>query len=202
MTLALNHLAPFLLTTLLLDTLKRSAPARIVTVSSGAHKDAAAFDFADPEARPGGPRRPAYSRSELRSLLFTLAAPWKHPGFTQYAQTKLANLLFTFELARRLQGTGVTANALHPGFVRTRLMRGNGSFGVFMRFWAAVLGRTPERGARDVVLLAASLEVEGVTGAYYVDGRAVPPSPAALDPGAATRLWSLSEELTAGRAPP
>jgi NAD(P)-dependent dehydrogenase (short-subunit alcohol dehydrogenase family) len=157
-TLALNHLAPFLLTNLLLDTLTASAPARVVTVSSHAHAMVDRFDFDDPQARRG------YGRSAAGNALYTLFAPMRHPALLQYARTKLANLLFTYELARRLAGTGVTANALDPGFVATNFMAGNGTLGRFMRLWSRLFGVSPEEGAKRSVSLATSAVVAGVTG--------------------------------------
>jgi NAD(P)-dependent dehydrogenase (short-subunit alcohol dehydrogenase family) len=191
MTFALNHMAYYLLTTLLLDTLKASAPARIINVSSHSHESIKAFDFDDPQARL---RR--YGQSELVSGAYTFFMPWAHPGYVQYAQSKLANLLFTYELAQRLAGTGVTVNALHPGFVATNFTAGNGSYGLFMRFWSRLLGITPERGAETAIYLASSPEVEGVTGRYFVKEKQVDSSPASHDVEAMQRLWRLSEELT------
>ena len=196
MTLALNHLAYFLLTNLLLDTLKASGPARIINVSSGAHKDVKEFDFDDPQALTGvGGRRP-YPKSEFTSLLYSLAMPWAHPAFMQYAQTKCANLLFTYELARRLDGTGVTANALHPGFVASRFSDGNGAFGWFIRRWASLWAISPEEGAKTPVYLATSPEVDGISGRYFVKEKPVPSSATSRDPAAAIRLWQVSEQLT------
>jgi NAD(P)-dependent dehydrogenase (short-subunit alcohol dehydrogenase family) len=195
MTLALNHLAYFLLTHLLLDRLKASAPARIVNVSSNAHGIVKRFHFEDPQARAG------YGRSRLADLALVTLAPVAHPAFVQYSQTKLANLLFTYELARRLEGTGVTANALHPGFVATRFMAGNGTLGWFMRRWAGLFAISPEEGAKTSVYLASSPEVEGVSGRYFVKQRPVDSSPASRDAEAARRLWRLSEELTGMTAP-
>lgn len=164
---AVNHLAPFLLTHLLLDRLRESAPSRVVTVSSEAHRSGR-IDFSDLQ----GER--SYRR--LRA----------------YRQSKLANILFTRELSRRLQGSGVTANALHPGVVRTRLL--------FSGWRVAQLARpflrSPARGADPAVYLALSPEVTGVSGRYFVDRRPVDPSPRALDPEVAKRLWEVSEELT------
>ena len=196
MTLALNHLAYFLLTSLLLDTLKASARARVVNVSSRAHEDVSALDFDDLQARAHARKCWGYGESQFASLLFTLFAPMRHPAFLQYARTKLANLLFTYELSRRLAGTGVTVNALHPGFVASRFMAGNGPLGWFMRRWAGVFGVTAEEGAKTSVYLASSPEVEGITGKYFAKQKQVVSSPASLDEAAARRLWQLSEELT------
>jgi len=194
MTLALNHLAYFLLTNLLLDTLKKSAPARIVNVSSRAHDDAKGFDFDDPQARDK-----SYGQSEGSSLFYCLVMPWAHPGFAQYAQTKLANILFTFALAKNLEGSGVTVNALDPGFVATQFTTGNGSLGWFMRLWSNFFGITPEEGAKTSIYLASSPEVEGVTGKYFIRSAQANPSTYASDPVAMKKLWELSEQWTAGR---
>ncbi|HEX2190899.1 MAG TPA: SDR family oxidoreductase [Longimicrobiaceae bacterium] len=165
--LAVNHLAPFLLTNQLLDLLERSAPARVVTVSSEAHR-AVPLEWDNLQ----GERR--------------------YRGLRAYCTAKLANLLFTRELARRLEGTRVTANAAHPGVVGTELLFGGwGPLRLLRGFL-----RTPEEGARVVLHLAASPEVEGVTGRYFRDAREIRPSAAALDDGNARRLWRVSEELT------
>ena len=196
MTLALNHLAYFLLTNLLLDTLKASTPSRVVNVSSDAHRIVKGFDFDDPQARTGRRGRRAHGRSKFTGVLFTLLAPRAHPAFVQYAQSKLANLLFTYELARRLEGTGVTANALHPGFVASNFTAGNGVFGWFLRRWAGLLAVSVEEGAKTPIYLATAPEVAGVTGQYFVKQKPAPSSAASRDEAAARRLWKLSEELT------
>jgi retinol dehydrogenase 12 len=165
--LAVNHLAPFLLTHLLLDRLRASAPARIVTVSSDAH-------------RHGG-----FRRDDLQMAR-------RYRGLRQYANTKLYNLLFTRELARRLEGSGVTANAMHPGPVATELVFGGFGPLRLARRWL----RTPEHGARTVVFLAASPEVEGVSGGYFKDDRPHAPIRAALDDAAARELWAMSAALS------
>jgi NAD(P)-dependent dehydrogenase (short-subunit alcohol dehydrogenase family) len=171
MTFAVNHLAYFLLTHLLLDTLKASAPARVVNVSSEAHRGAALnFDDLQGERRYGG---------------------WR-----AYCRSKLMNLLFTYELARRLEGTGVTANALHPGWVATRFAGDNGWRGRLWQFAARWLAISPEAGAQTILYLATSPEVAGVSGRYFVRERAVPSSPASYDEAAARRLWQVSLELT------
>jgi NAD(P)-dependent dehydrogenase (short-subunit alcohol dehydrogenase family) len=175
LTWAVNHLAPFLLTTLLLDRLQASRPARIVTTSSGAH-EGARIPFDDLDAQ--------------RS--------WGGAGFTRYGETKLANILFTAELARRLEGTGVTANAFHPGFVATGFNRNNGPL---MRIGMAIsrpFARRAQKGAETLVWLVDSEEASPLNGAYAVDRRAVPPSPAARDVEASGRLWRVSEEQTCG----
>ncbi len=176
LTFALNHLAPFLLTHLLLDTLRGSAPSRVVNVSSRAHVSARAADL------------PAVDRPEGRQ---------RYSGWAAYNGSKLASLLFTYELARRLEGSGVTANVLHPGFVATGFaadLAGSTRwlFALMQRFLAV----TPQEGARTSVYLASSPEVAGVSGRYFVDCRPVPSSPASLDPDAARRLWELSARLT------
>jgi NAD(P)-dependent dehydrogenase (short-subunit alcohol dehydrogenase family) len=200
MTLALNHLAYFLLTNLLLDTLKASAPARVVNVSSDAHQIVRGFDFDDPQAKARRGLR-AYGQSKLPGLLCTLFAPWAHPAFVRYAESKLANLLFTYELARRLEGTGITANALHPGFVASNFTAGNGVYGWFIRRWAGLLAISVEEGAKTPIYLATSPEVEGVSCRYFVRQKAVPSSAASRDEESARRLWRLSEELTGGTLP-
>lgn len=195
MTLALNHLGPFLLTNLLLDALKRAAPSRIVTLSSAAHADVAGFDFDDPQAaRTAGPGR--YPRSEWSSVFHSLTRPWAHPGFLQYARSKLANLLFTAELARRLAGTGVTANAVNPGLVASNFSAGNGVYGWFMRRYANRKGIPVEQGAATPVFVATAPELSEVTGQYFFEGRAAPWAASADDAVAAARLWQLSESLT------
>ncbi len=171
MTWALNHLGYFLLTNLLLDVLRSSAPARIVNVSSGAHRRVE-LDFADLQGRK------------------------RYQGFGAYARSKLANLLFTYELAARMEGTGVTVNALHPGLVATNLPGGNGLPGRLLTFALSLRGMRPEAGARTTVYLAASSEVEGVSGQYFVKQKAVRSSRASYDQAAAGRLWQVSAELT------
>ena len=168
---AVNHLAPFLLTNLLLDRLHRSAPARVVTVSSEAHRFGR-LDFDD----LGNERHYRFMRV--------------------YGQTKLANILFTAELARRTDGTGVTANSLHPGAVATSLGKNNGAWARVIIALLRPFFRTAEGGAATSVHLASSPAVEGVTGRYFVDCRQKRPSPAAQDAAAARRLWDVSERLT------
>lgn len=195
MTLALNHLGPFLLTHLLMGALKAAAPARIVNLASAAHEDVDGFDFADPQAARtrglGG-----YPRSEWSSLFYSLVLPWAHPGFVQYARSKLANLLFTSELARRLAGTGITANAVNPGFVASNFSAGNGVYGWFMRRYAGLRGIGVDEGAATSVHLACAPELEQVSGRYFFEQKPAPSSAAAQDQAAALRLWQLSEELT------
>lgn len=170
-TFAVNHLAYFLLTNLLLDRLKASAPSRIVNVASADHSNGA-IDFDDLQGEKGYRGAKAYSRS------------------------KLANVLFTHELARRLQGTGVTANCLHPGVVGTNLGSGvSGAFGFVVRALRPLM-KSPEKGAETSIYLASSPEVEGVSGGYFVKKAEARSSNASHDERLATRLWEVSAELT------
>ena len=173
-TFAINHLGPFLLTQLLTDRLVGSAPARVVNVASTAHQAA------------------------RRGLDFDNLQSTRHyRGMQAYSRSKLANILFTTELARRLAGRQVTANCLHPGTVASGFARDDDAKG-FLAFGIKVVKPfilTPKQGARTSVYLASSPEVAEVTGQYVVRCRARVPSPAAQDPAAATLLWSLSEEL-------
>ncbi|MEN9934728.1 MAG: hypothetical protein RLZZ387_1307 [Chloroflexota bacterium] len=170
MTWALNHLSGFLLTSLLLDMLRASAPARIINVSSEAHR-MGRMDFADVERRRG------------------------YSAWGAYGQSKLANILFTTELTRRLAGTGVTANALHPGFVATGFGKNNSGLWGWLLGLAQVMAISPEEGAKTTIYLASSPEVEGVSGKYFDKCRAVEPAAAAKDVAAAARLWELSERM-------
>lgn len=171
MTFAVNHLAYFLLTLSLLDTLRESAPSRIINVSSAAHRGAT-MDFGD------------------------LQGENKFRGFRAYRRSKLANLMFTYELARRLESTGVTTNAVHPGMVASRFGRpGNGLFSVLFRA-AAPLMRSPEEGARTTIYLASSPDLDGVNGGYFVNEKQIESSTASHDTEAAQRLWSESLALT------
>ena len=178
-TWAVNHLAPFLLTTLLTERLIASAPARIITTSSDAHR-AARIPFDDLNAE--------------RS--------YRGRGFGRYAETKLANVLFTAELARRLAGTGVTANCFHPGFVASGFNLNNGLLMRLAMTMIRVFARSPERGADTLVWLADAPEVSAISGAYFVDRQRVAPSPAAQDLDAARRLWAVSEQQIAAPASP
>ena len=172
---ALNHLAPFLLTNLLLPTLTASAPARVITVTSDAHS-AARLDLSDPNLEHG----------------------WD--SWRSYANSKLANILFTRELARRLDGTGVTANCAHPGVVRTGFGRESRPLLKLGITIARPFMLSPERGADTIVYLASSPDVAGQTGGYYVKRQRREPSAAARDDTAARELWELSEKMT-GLAP-
>jgi NAD(P)-dependent dehydrogenase (short-subunit alcohol dehydrogenase family) len=171
-TFALNHLAPFLLTRLLRDRLVASAPSRVVTVSSTAHLGAR-VDFENLQGERG------------------------YRGQRAYGQSKLCNILFTYELARRLSGTGATATTLHPGVIRTGFASEDP--GLWMGL-GLPLGRlfmkSPEQGARTSVYLASSPEVEGVTGQYFVSCRPRRSSDASYDEAVQSRLWEVSEQLT------
>jgi retinol dehydrogenase 14 len=170
-TFALNHLAPFLLTNLLLDRLKASAPARVVTVSSGA-QSAGRIDFDD------------------------LQSARSYSGQRAYSQSKLANILFTIELARRLQGTGVTANSVHPGVVRTSF--GSEDQAGFFRIIGPVVRpflKTPTQGACTPIYLASSPEVEAITGQFFANRKPNTANKAAGDVDVTARLWRVSAEL-------
>jgi retinol dehydrogenase 14 len=175
MTFALNHLAYFLLTNLLLDSMKIGRRARIVNVASGSHGECPGINFDD------------------------LQCEKEYVGKQAYAQSKLANILFTYELARRLKGTVVTANALHPGGVATAFCRNNGWVG-----WLKHVGYHflkgelvgPKKGARTSIYLATSSEVEGMTGKYFIDQKPAQSSAASYDEEAAKRLWDISLQLT------
>jgi NAD(P)-dependent dehydrogenase (short-subunit alcohol dehydrogenase family) len=171
LTFAVNHLAPFLLTHLLLGALKAAPAARIVTVSSGAHT-AGRGRFEDVRAEGG------YSPMQA------------------YAESKLENVLFTYELSRRLEGSGVAANCLHPGAVRTGFAGdAGGVFALLVKLaWPFML--TPEQGAQTSIYLAASPEVVGVSGKYFVKRRAQTSAPISYDRALQARLWALSEELS------
>jgi NAD(P)-dependent dehydrogenase (short-subunit alcohol dehydrogenase family) len=170
-TFVVNHLAPFLLTQRLLERLKASAPARVVNVASGAH---------------------VYDNLDFNDLGFRRG----YVGMKAYARSKLANILFTYELARRLEGSGVTANAVHPGQVATDIWRTNFSIlGPLIQGVIRLTGLTPEQGADTVIFLAASPEAAGVSGKYFVRRKAVRSSPISYDEEAARRLWEVSEAL-------
>jgi NAD(P)-dependent dehydrogenase (short-subunit alcohol dehydrogenase family) len=169
--LAINHLAPFLLTNLLLDLLKESAPSRIVTVSSDAHRWAK-IDLDDLQSRK------------------------RYRGMQVYGKTKLANIMFTYELAERLEGTGVTANCMHPGGVNTNFGNNQGGpMNLLFRLFKPFM-RSPEQGADTLIYLASSPEVEGMTGKYLADRKVKAASDAAYDETTRKRLWEVSEELT------
>jgi NAD(P)-dependent dehydrogenase (short-subunit alcohol dehydrogenase family) len=171
-TFAVNHLAPFLLTNLLLDVLKTSAPSRIVNVSSGEQRNGT-IDFDDLQGEEG------------------------YKGAKAYSQSKLANVLFTYELARRLEGTGVAVNCLHPGAgVKTNFGSGvDGVFGVMVRALRPLM-ISPEKGAETSIYLASSPEVEGVSGRYFAKKAEARSSDVSHDARIARRLWEASAELT------
>jgi retinol dehydrogenase-14 len=174
-TFALNHLAAFLLTNLLLDRLKGSAPARIVTVSSGAH---------------------------TMGSLDDLQSEQKYSGQRAYNASKLANVMFTYELARRLRGSGVTATALHPGVVSTAF--GAEDQAAFFTMLSPLIRRfmkTAGQGAATSIYLASSPQVEGLTGQYFVSSKPKKSSKSSYDSAAARRLWQVSADL-AGLAYP
>ena len=170
-TFALNHMAYFVLTDLLRDRLIKSAPARIVNVASEAHRGAM-LDFDD------------------------LQSDHNYRGFAAYGRSKLCNILFTRELARRLQGTGVTANCLHPGFVASRFGDDNGGlFRIGIGIAKRLLAISPEDGAATSIYLASAPEVEGRTGLYFDKSKPATPSAAARDDTAAQELWLQSAGL-------
>ena len=170
MTFALNHLASFLLTNLLLDTIKASAPARIINVSSNAHTTGKIeFDNLQGE-RNYSPR--------------------------VYKNSKLANILFTMELARRLEGTGVAVNALHPGFTATGFANNNGKvMATLVSIFAPLVARSPAKGAETSIFLASSPSVESITGKYFHDSRVIPAALQATDMVVARKLWAVCAEM-------
>ena len=169
MNFAVNHLAPFLLTNLLLDMLKKSAPSRIVNVSSGAHK-MAKLDFDDLQSENTKPR---FMRI--------------------YGNSKLALMLFSYELSRKLEGTNVTVNTVHPGVVATNLGRHQSKFN---QKFSKVVFKKPEKGAETSIYLASSPEVEGITGKYFVNKESRKSSDASYNEDDAKRLWEISLEMT------
>lgn len=172
MTFALNHLGYFLLTNLLLDLLEKSAPARIIVVSSSLHK-MGKLDFADIPFDNG------YTRSKA------------------YQRTKLANIAFTYELAQRLSNQSVTVNAMNPGLVATNVGNSAGGFTAMVKGIVDKIGGiTPEEGARTIIYLASSPEVSGVSGRYFVKEKSIPSSKISYDLEFCRELWELSESLT------
>ena len=171
-TLAVNHLAPFLLTGLLLPALQQAEDGRIVNVASAAHEFVRGMGWEDMQAQES------------------------YKTFREYGRSKLANILFTRNLARRLEDSGITVNCLHPGPVATSLGKNNGLLG---RAATAVLKpffRSPERGAETSVYLCCSDEIAGTSGAYFYNCREKTPRPWALDEAEARKLWEFSEECT------
>jgi NAD(P)-dependent dehydrogenase (short-subunit alcohol dehydrogenase family) len=184
-TFALNHMSYFVLTHWLLHRLRASAPARIVNTASDAH-EAATLDFEDLQSAK------VYGKSDFLEWL-----RFGGPGFKVYGRSKLCNILFTRELARRLTGTGVTANALHPGFVATRFGDQSGgliSFGIKIGKRFAL---SPEKGAETLVYLASSPEVAAASGGYYYKCRLAATSKSAQDDASARRLWAETAKLAA-----
>ena len=172
MQMGVNHLGHFLLTNLLLDLLKKSTPSRIVVVSSVGHEmftTKMKFDNINSE---------------------TIYEKWD-----AYGQSKLANILFTRELAKRLDGTGVTVNSLHPGIIFTDLFRHPTAWCYLIYFTIYLFGKRTKQGALTTIHLAVSEDVEGVTGVYFVDCKPIGPSEAAQDDGAAKKLWEISAHL-------
>lgn len=176
-TFGINHLGHFLLTDLLLDRLKASAPSRVVVVASSAHESAKrGLDFDDLQSE--------------RSYRWAKV----------YGKSKLANIYFARELAQRLEGTGVTSNSLHPGFVRSEFGRGGDLgtlYGFGIKYLAAPFAISPAKGALTTIYVASSPEVEGATGGYYDKCKLASPTAVAQDDGAARRLWDVSEQLVA-----
>lgn len=168
---AVNHLAHFLLTRLLLPRLQACAPSRIVHVASNAHSFCQGIRWHD------------------------LSHEREFSAFSVYGHSKLANILFSNELARRLRGSGVTSNALHPGAVATGIGTNNGITGRVVPLLLKPFFRTPAKGAATTVYLASAAEVDGVTGKYFYNSKPVDPKPWALDTNAAGRLWVTSEKL-------
>lgn len=166
--LAVNHLAPFLMTHLLLDTLKNSAPSRILTVSSSVHRQGQ-IDFDDLQSTKS----------------------YRVNGWIQYCNTKLFNILFTYELARRLEGSGVTANVLHPGTISTNLQRGT----KILQWLMKLTFQTPKSGAANSLYLASSPQVESISGKYFKAKKPVRSSSETYDEAAAKRLWEISAEM-------
>jgi len=172
MTLLVNHLAPFLLTNLLLDLLKASPSGRIINVSSESHRQDQ-MDFTDLGFKKG------------------------YFGFKAYARSKLANILFTYELARRLEISNVTVNALHPGHVATDIWKTNFPLiGPLLKWMMSQFALTPEEGADNSIYLATSPKVEGVTGKYFIKREPETSSPISYDEEVTRKLWKISEEIT------
>ena len=170
-TFALNHLNYFLVTNLLLDLIKESAPARIVNVSSESHRG---------------------NRMHFDDLEFERRPYW---GLNAYGESKLANLLFTYELDRRLGQDDVTVNALHPGFVNTHIGKQYPLLRPIMNILHALFAKSPEEGAETVIYLASSPDVAGVSGKYFIDKEPVRSSSASYETGDARRLWEVSESM-------
>lgn len=172
MTFALNHLGYFLLTNLLVDVLEKSAPARIINVSSSLHK-MGKLDFQDIPFENG------YSRSKA------------------YQRTKLANIAFTYELARRLSNQQVTVNAMNPGLVATNVGTAAGGFTAKVKGIVDKIGGiTPEEGSKTIIYLASSPDLVGVSGRYFVKEKSIPSSKISYDLDFCRKLWDISDSLT------
>jgi NAD(P)-dependent dehydrogenase (short-subunit alcohol dehydrogenase family) len=172
MTFALNHLSYFLLTGLMLDLLQETGEARIINVSSTAHNFPKTIQFDN-----------LNFKDDFRLMKV-------------YGHSKLANILFTYQLADRLNGNGITVNALHPGFVRSNLYRDYGIFGPVILFLAKLFGKDPQEGARTSVYLASSEDVTAMSGKYFVEEKEKDSSAISYDKDLQKRLWDISEELT------
>jgi len=170
LTFALNHISYFLLTHLLLDVLKASAPARVINVSSNAHRG-------------------------VKIRFDDLQLEKNYSGFAAYSQSKLCNILFTYELARRMEGSGVMVNALHPGFVASEFGKDNGFLMRLIMRLLSPIAKSTNDGASTSIYLASSREVEGVSGKYFVDSRETASDPTSYDKQAAEKLWNLSLEM-------
>jgi NAD(P)-dependent dehydrogenase (short-subunit alcohol dehydrogenase family) len=171
MTFAVNHMAYFVMTNMLLERLIATPGARVVSTASDAHKGAK-LNFND------------------------LQSQQSYSGFGVYGRSKLMNILFTRELARRITGTGVTANCLHPGFVGTRFGDNSGGIMSFLVKAAKNFALTPEQGAQTIIYLASSLEVEGKSGGYYIKSKLATPTKEAQDDADAHRLWDMSAKFS------
>ncbi len=170
MSFALNHLAYFLLTHLLLDTIKASAPARIINVSSRAHTSG--------------------------KIEFDNLQGERDYSLGMYGNSKLANILFPLELTRRLEGTGVTVNALHPGFVATGFAKNNGKIiATLVSLFAPLVARSPAKGAETSIYLASSPDIEKITGKYFYDSKVTVTARQATDMEVAKKLWDVSAEM-------
>ncbi len=170
-TFAVNHLGPFLLTSLLVDILKASAPSRIVNVTSDAHKGAR-INFED------------------------LQGEKKFSGWQAYGQSKLAMILYTHGLSKKLEGTGVTVNSAHPGVVRTNFAKNNGGLVMLGFRFLGMFFISPESAAKRILYVATSPDLEGVTGKYFTKMHEVKSSQESYDDDSARRLWQISEQLT------
>lgn len=172
MTFLVNHLAPFTLTNSLLDLLKKSSPSRIINLSSEGHRQGSL---------------------DLNDLNFNKG----YFGMKAYGRSKLANILFTVELARRLEGSGVTVNAVHPGHIATDMWKNNfGILGPLLKWIMEQVALSPQEGAENTIYLASSPEVADISGKYFIKNQPASPSADALDPDLARQLWAISEDLT------